>query len=99
MEANELASKHEKSKEMDVDGLEQANGHIFEEEKQILVFLSNCTSVSLQIGWKTWQISVLTMRVLGLSCGSRLVIICTHLWQQLILMVLWLVSPSHFPFP
>ena len=43
LEANELASKHGKSKGMDADGLVQANGHISEEEKQISVFSSNCT--------------------------------------------------------
>ena len=40
LEVNELASKHGKSKGMNADGLVQANGHIYEEEKQILVFLS-----------------------------------------------------------
>ena len=40
LEENELASKNEKSKGMNANGLVQANGHIYEEEKQNLVFLS-----------------------------------------------------------
>lgn len=43
MEANEFASKHRKSKEMDADGLVLANDPISEEERQISVFSSNCT--------------------------------------------------------
>lgn len=42
LEANELASKHGKSKGMDADGLVQAHGHISKEEKQNAVFSSNC---------------------------------------------------------